>query len=264
MRGCEFESRRPRIMLQLIIYSLLGGVVSLVGGLILIWKQNFAKKIITSLLAFSAGAFLAVSFFDLLPEAIEAVDEPHPIFAAALVGFVAFFILERGLMWFHKEKEGHTHTHSEHTESLPVLVILGDCLHNFLDGIVIALAYIANPVLGLITTLGVAAHEIPQEIADFSILLAQGWSRKKVIMVNIFQSLLTIPGVILGYYGGQLLEPFLPYLLAGVSGIFLYIAASDLIPEIHHRTGHSHFIRVVAPLIASIVIIWYLIEITHG
>lgn len=251
-------------MLELIGYSLLGGLVSLVGGLVLIWKYNFSKKIITSLLAFSAGAFLAVSFFDLLPEAVEAVEEPHPIFIAVVIGYLLFFILERGLMWFHKENESHSHSHSEHTESLPVLVILGDCLHNFLDGIVIAIAYIANPVLGLVTTLGVAAHEIPQEIADFSILLAQGWSRKKVILVNIFQSLLTIPGVIIGYYGAQFLEPYLPYLLAGVSGIFFYIAASDLIPEIHHRTGHTHFIRVVAPLILSIVLIWYLIQATHG
>jgi len=250
-------------MAQLLLYSLVAGLLSLVGGLVLLSHRKFAEKIMTSLLAFAAGAFLAVSFFDLLPEAVEVVDDPHPIFLTAIIGFVAFFMLERGLMWMYGKKHLHDHSHSEHTESLPFLVILGDALHNFIDGVVIALAFVANPALGLITALGIAAHEIPQEIADFSILLSQGWSRKKVILVNILQSLLTVPGVLLGYYGGQMLEPYLPYLLSGVAGIFIYIAASDLIPEIHHRTGHTHFIRVVAPLIASLALIWYLIKATH-
>jgi zinc and cadmium transporter len=254
-------------MAQLIFYSLIGGLFSLIGGLLLVWKVEFAKKITTSLLAFAAGAFLAVSFLDLLPEAVEAVEEPHGIFISAIVGFVLFFILERALMRFrhHDHEEEHSHVvQTEHAEPLPTLIIIGDSVHNFLDGIVIALAYIANPVLGLVTTLGIAAHEIPQEIGDFGILLSQGWSKKRVIIVNILQSLLTAVGALVGYYIGSMLEPSLPYLLAGVAGIFLYIAGSDLIPEIHHRTGHRHFFRVVIPLIASVVLVGFLIQMTHG
>lgn len=254
-------------MAQLIFYSLIGGLFSLVGGLLLVWKAEFAKKITTSLLAFAAGAFLAVSFLDLLPEAVEAVEEPHGIFIAALIGFVLFFILERGLMRFraHGHEEKHSHLiKTEHVEPLPTLIIIGDSVHNFLDGIVIALAYLANPMLGLVTTLGIAAHEIPQEIGDFGILLSQGWSKKRVIIVNILQSLLTVVGAIVGYYAGTMLESSLPFLLAGVAGIFLYIAGSDLIPEIHHRTGHRHFFRVVIPLVASTALIGFLIYITHG
>ena len=247
-------------MLTLIFFSLVGGLFSLIGGLLLLWRVAWAQKITPSLLAFAAGAFLAVSFLDILPEAIELVVEPHFVLLAALVGFVLFFILERAVMRGHP---GHDHTHSEHTESLPLLVILGDGLHNFLDGIVIALAYLANPALGLITTLGVAAHEIPQEIGDFAVLLSQGWSRRRVIIVNILQSLLTIPGVLLGYYAGRALTPWLPYFLAGAAGVFLYIAASDLIPEIHHRTGHRHFFRVVAPLLFGVALVGYLIAATH-
>lgn len=248
-------------MLELILYSLIGGLFSLLGGLFLLWRIDLVQKVITPLLAFAAGAFLGVSFLDLLPEAVEMVEEPHGVFIAALVGFLVFFVLERALMRFHSKRDEHEH--SEHTESLPLLVILGDCIHNFLDGIVIALAYIANPALGLVTALGVAAHEIPQEIGDFGVLLSQGWSRRKVIAVNILQSLLTIPGALLGYYAGQALEGYLPYLLAGTAGIFLYIAASDLVPEIHHRTGHRNFYRVVISLIASVLVIAYLIEVTH-
>jgi len=248
-------------IIQLIFYSLIGGLFSLLGGIILLWQADLAKKIITPLLAFAAGAFLAAAFIDILPEAIEAVAEPHSILIFTLGGFVAFFALERLLMLFSRH---HEHGHSDHTESLPVLLIIGDSIHNFLDGIVIALAYIANPILGLATTIGVAAHEVPQEIGDASVLLNQGWSKKRIILVNIFQSLLTIPGVLIGYFGGRLLESSLPYLLAITGGIFIYIAASDLIPEIHHRTGHKKFAVVVFPLLASIVIIWVLITVTHG
>ena len=255
-------------MTQLIFYSLIGGLFSLIGGLLLVWKAEFAKKIMTSLLAFAAGAFLAVSFLDLLPEAVEAVEEPHGIFIAAIVGFVLFFMLERGLMRFRKHdhnEEEHSHlVKTEHAEPLPTLIIIGDSIHNFLDGIVIALAYIANPALGLVTALSIAAHEIPQEIGDFGILISQGWAKKKVILVNIGQSLLTVVGAVIGYYAGLMLESYLPFLLAGVAGIFLYIAGSDLIPEIHHRTGHRHFFRVVIPFVASIALIGFLIHFTHG
>ncbi len=250
-------------MTELIWYSLVGGIFSLVGGLVLTWHEGLTKRIMTPLLAFAAGSFLGASFLDILPEAVEAVDEPHPIFIAAIIGFMLFFILERGLMRYaHKGHEKTTH--SDHTESLPILVIMGDSIHNFLDGIVIALAYIANPILGLTTTLAVAAHEIPQEIGEFSILLAQGWSKKKVILINIAQSLLTIPGVVIGYYAGQSLEAYIPYLLGGVGGIFIYLAASDLIPEVHHRAGHKHFHRVVWPMLASMLIIGYLVRLAHG
>ena len=136
-------------------------------------------------------------------------------------------------------------------------------MHNFLDGIIIALAYVANPALGLSTTLAVAAHEIPQEIGDFSILLKLKFSKKFVLGVNLMQSLLTIPGVLAGYYIGQSIEPYLPLLLGATSGIFIYIAATDLIPELHHSAGHSHFFKVIAPFIFSILLVGYLTNLAH-
>ncbi len=103
---------------------------------------------------------------------------------------------------------------------MPSLIILGDSLHNFLDGILIALAFIANPALGAATAFAVAAHEIPQEIGDFSILLSQGWNKRKIVMINIFQSLLTVPGIFLGLYAGTALGEYLPYMLGTTAGIF--------------------------------------------
>ncbi|MBI4066335.1 ZIP family metal transporter [Candidatus Gottesmanbacteria bacterium] len=250
-------------MPTLLFYSLIGGLFSLVGGaLLLVIGTNVRQALTTSLLSFAAGAFIATSFTDLLPEAIEQSGVAQPVLLAAMAGLVAFFILERLLMryGFHSDK----HEHADHTESLPALLILGDTLHNFLDGIVIAVAYVANPALGLTTTLAVAAHELPQEIGDFSVLLNHGWSRTKVLLVNILQSLATIPGAILGFAAGTALTPHLPSFLGAAGGIFLYLGASDLIPELHHRAGHRHVLRVVVPLLAGIAIVTLLVRLTHS
>ncbi len=250
-------------MLQLIFYSLIGGVFSLAGGFLLLWKYNLTKKIMTPLLSLAAGAFLAAAFLDILPEAIAMSDNPQPVLLATLVGIVSYFVLERLLMTFLFRHPGHEESHSDHTESLPLLLIFGDSFHNFLDGIVIALAFVANPTIGFITTIAVAAHEIPQEIGDFSILLHQGWSKSKVIFVNIMQSLLTIPGVLLGYYAGTTLEKQLPSLLGLTAGIFIYLACSDVIPEIHHRSAHKVFFGAILPLLASLLVIGFLIGLAH-
>lgn len=249
-------------MITLIFYSLIGGLFSLIGGALLLLNKDLTKKLTTPLYAFAAGAFLAVGFLDLLPEVLEQVEEPHPVFYSVVIGFVSFFILERFLMLILGHKHGEEN-HSEHTESLPLLMIIGDAIHNFLDGIVIALAFVADPSLGLAATLAIAAHEIPQEIGDFSILLNLGWSKAKVLWVNILQSLLTIPGVLIGYYLGESIEIKLPYFLAAAAGMFLYIGASDLIPQVHHISGHKEFKRVVFPLIIGVIAVAYLTGIAH-
>ncbi len=248
-------------MWQLIFLSLIGGVFSLIGGFIILWKEKWTKSVMTPLLAFAAGAFLAASLLDILPEALEMTLESHAVFQATLFGFFIFFIFERFLMrYIAKNPE---HAHGDHTESLPILIIIGDTLHNFLDGVAIGLSYIADPALGLTTTLAVAAHEIPQEIADFSVLLDQGWPKSRVIWANILQSLFTVPGAFIGYFAGRGIETSLPFFLALVGGIFLYLAASDIIPEIHHRSGHNYVYRVILPMAISILAVGYVIEITH-
>ena len=249
--------------MELLLYGLVGSVFSLIGGLVVIWRAEQVKKIMTPLLAFAAAAFLAVSFLDLLPEAIESVTEPHFVFISFLVGICIFFALERILMkYFHHHAHGEA-GHDDHTESLPALIILGDSLHNFLDGIAMAIAFIANPALGLTTALAIAAHEIPQEIGDFAILLDQGWSKKKVILANLFSALTAFLGIFVGYTAISFFENTLPYLLGGVSGIFAYIALSDLIPEVHHRAHHKYVSQALIPFILGLLAIGYLISLTH-
>jgi zinc and cadmium transporter len=250
-------------MNQLFLYSLIGGLFSLIGGGFLLWKPQITQKLLLSLIAFGAGSFLGAAFLDILPEALESVDEAHPILGATLAGFLIFFIAERLIMKYFKNKN-NTHHHDEHTESLPFLLIAGDCLHNFMDGIVIALAFAADPTLGLSAALAIAAHEIPQEIGDFSILLQLGWKKSRVILVNVLQSLLTIPGVVVGYYLGTQLEPQLPFMLGATAGIFIYIAASDLIPMLHHQGGHKYAYRIIIPMIVGVIAVWQLAQLAHG
>lgn len=249
--------------MELFLYGLIASLISLTGGFLVLWRSKEFTKITTLLMAFAAGAFLGISFLDLLPEAVEMVDEAHSVFIAFLFGVAAFFALERFLMK-HVHRHETTTTHADHTESLPVLIVLGDSLHNFLDGIVIALAYIANPALGLTTALAVAAHEVPQEIGEFSILLDQGWSKMKILMVNIASSLMTLVGIFVGYMATTFFEGWLAYLLAGAAGVFTYIALSDLVPELHHRAGHKHFYRIVLVFLAGLFLVGYLVSIAHG
>lgn len=248
-------------MIQLLLYSLIGGLFSLIGGLLLLWNKKFTQKIIISLISFGVGAFLSAALVDILPEAIEMVEEVHPLMYVVLGVILILFSSERLMMKYLRK---NNHDHDEHTETLPLLLIAGDSLHNFMDGIVIALAYVADPTLGLTAALAIAAHEIPQEIGDFSILLHLGWKKAKVIWVNILQSLATVPGVFIGYFVGSSLDMYLPYLLAGTAGIFIYIAASDLIPMLHHQAGHKYAFRVILPMIAGAIAVSYLSILAHN
>ncbi|HJZ05655.1 hypothetical protein A2634_05280 [Candidatus Amesbacteria bacterium RIFCSPHIGHO2_01_FULL_48_32] len=248
----------------LIFYSLIGGLFSLIGGFVLLWKREITQALTTPLLSFAAGAFLGAALLDILPEALEIATDPQLVLIWMLGGFILYFVLERLLMTYVYKHPNAQNSHSDHTETLPILLILGDTLHNFLDGIVIALAYVVNPAVGLVTTLAVAAHEIPQEIGDFSVLLHQGWAKKVIIAVNVLQSLTTLPGAVLGFYVGHLFTPYLPYILAFTAGIFIYISASDIIPEIHHKAGHKSFYRVVIPLVLAVVIVGYLTRLAHA
>lgn len=247
----------------LLWYSLIGGLFSLAGAAALLAvKTSLRKALTTTLLAFGAGAFIATSFADLLPDAVEQSQEARSVFLAAMGGLVAFFILERFLMRYGFHANGHAH--EDHMESLPALLIVGDSIHNFLDGVVIAVAYVSSPALGLTTALAVASHELPQEIGDFSILLNHGWSRSKVFLVNLVQSLATIPGAIIGYLGGIALARHLPVFLAAAAGIFLYLGSSDLIPELHHRAGHRQVLHVVIPFLTGTLAVTVLVRLSRG
>jgi len=217
---------------QIILYTALSGVLSLIGGVILLGKSAWVRKSSVWFVAFAAGALLAIAFLDLLPEAFEYFSgESSELLIWTLLGLVAFFLFERVILHFH----GHYHESGEseeHHHPTPLLMMAGDALHNFLDGITIAATFLANPAVGVVTAVGVAFHELPQEIGDFSVLLHHGWSKMKTLWVNIAISLVSVIGAMLAYFLRDLLMTVIPQLLAVAAGNFIYIAASDLIPEL--------------------------------
>ncbi len=219
----------------IIIFSLLGSVVSLLGGLILISNEKSAHKLALYATPFAGGALLSAVFIDLLPEGIE-YDNASNVLLATLIGVVVFFIAEGGLRWFH-----HHHDHHEHDnkrQASASLVVIGDTLHNALDGVAIAASFLISIPTGIVTTLVVAAHEIPQEIGDFGLLLNKGYSRRKVLLVNLVSALATLVMAIVTYLLGSSKVLPIGVLLGLSAGFLLYIASSDVIPAIH-ESGHN-------------------------
>ncbi len=220
-------------MLQVILYSLIGGAVSLVGGLLLVRNKESAKALAKYATPFAAGVLLAASFGDLLPEALESTDA-RPILTAVLAGMLGFFILERFLRFFH-----HHHEHKGAEKTPNSLIIIGDTLHNALDGIAIGAAFLIDVPTGVVASIAVALHEIPQEIGDFGLLLRNGMEKRKVVLVNVVSALATTVTAATTYAIGDSDSAFVPFLLALTAGFFIYIAASDIIPEIHESAPKS-------------------------
>ncbi len=217
-------------MLTVFFFSLIGGVVSLIGGIFLLRSKQSAKVLAMYATPFAAGVLLAAAFSDLLPEALERSDNPDLVLIYTLYGILGFFFLERFLRWFH-----HHHEHEGKNTASNSLIIIGDTLHNALDGVAIGAAFLINTPTGIIATAAVAMHEIPQEIGDFGLLLNNGMKRSKVLIVNVVSALATTVAALLTFgLGGQNDFP-IPYLLALTAGFFIYIATSDIIPEIHEK-----------------------------
>lgn len=249
------------MLLTIIIFSLLGGLCSLIGGILLLANEKRAKNLAHYLTSFAAGALLSTAFVDLLPEALELGPEVN-IFMWALAGILVFFLIERSIHWFHHhEDENESKTGVKPTVPL---VIFGDAFHNFIDGIVIATTFMVDFRLGVVTTLAVAAHEIPQEIGDFSILLHLGVKRARVLMLNIYSSLATVAGALIAYFAGSRIEAILPGLLALTAGFFIYIALSDLVPEIHHGGTKKFAYLQTAMLFVGVFVIWGAVRLLEG
>jgi zinc and cadmium transporter len=221
-------------MQQVIFFSLIGGVLSLIGGILLLKNKKTADGLAKYATPFAAGVLLAAAFTNLLPEAIhDAVTSA--ILTTTLIGFLGFFMLERFLRFFH-----HHHDEEAKNKSSSSLIIIGDTLHNALDGVAIGAAFLISPSTGIVATIAVALHEIPQEIGDFGLLLRNGMAKKKIIIVNIFSALATTVTAVLTFGFGTNNSEVIPYLLAITAGFFIYIAASDIIPEIHDHVGGNH------------------------
>lgn len=241
-------------LLTVLFWSLIGSVFSLIGGVLLLGNKVLRDKAIRYGLPFGAGALLAAAFLSLLPEAVEGSDI-HQATLFALGGFLAFFVLERLLGWFHHHETHHHDTaHGARNKTHQWLVIIGDTLHNAIDGVAIGAAFLVNPAAGIGTALAVAAHEIPQEIGDFGILLGKGMRPRNVLLVNLLSAFATVLTALVTYLLGDAANFDPALLLAVAAGFFIYIAASDIIPDIHEKSRREGNAQAVMLLVGVIAI----------
>jgi zinc and cadmium transporter len=235
---------------QIMLASFLGSVFALIGGVFLLWREDLARKFSLTLVSFATGSLIGVAFFDLLPEALAESEYPK-VAIAVVLGLLTVFFLEKTLTWHHCHDNEECDVHHVSTS----MVMVGDSLHNFIDGLAIALSFAVDARVGIATSIAVFFHEVPQEIGDFGTLLHAGYTRKQVLLFNIFTALLTFAGALIGYLFLPVIGPFLPLLLAFTAGSFLYIAMSDLMPELRHPRGGSEVMHMSA-LLLGISIIW--------
>ncbi|MBT3335760.1 MAG: ZIP family metal transporter [Methylococcales bacterium] len=258
------------LLVLIIIFTALGGVLSVLAASVFLWlPENKRNAILPHGISFSIGALLAVSFWGLIPHAFESVDMDHfqRLSATILAGLLSFFVLEKLLIWRHCHSgscEAHIHEGADHShEAAGTLIILGDSIHNFVDGILIAAAFLTDVNLGIVTSLAVAAHEIPQEVGDFAILLKSGYSRRKALFYNVLASLTTVLGGIVAYFGLADLHGYLPYFLVLAASSFIYIAVADLIPTLHKKTDMQSSLKQIALIAVGVTVICLLHTVAH-
>jgi zinc and cadmium transporter len=227
------------ILEQIVLASVLTGLMSLVAAGLL--SLQVLARVVPQLVSLSAGMLLATALLHLMPEALETGLGPHQFGWIFLAGLIGFFALEKLAILrhsHHHEGDGHEHHHGhdEH-EAGPggVLILVGDSIHNFADGLLIAAAFLTDPRLGWLTAIAIATHEIPQEIGDFIVLLNAGYTKRRAILFNLIAGLAAVLGGVLGYFALQLSRAWLPYVIAVAAASFVYIALADLVPDMQRQ-----------------------------
>ncbi len=251
------------LLAWIIIFSLLGGIVSVTAAAVfLLFPDRVRQAMLPHFVSFAIGALLGAAFLALIPHSLTQghAIEYHQLGLTLLIGLLGFFLMEKLVLWRHCHEhdcEVHEVQEQHHKHAAGSLIIIGDGVHNLVDGILIAAAFMTDFHLGVITSLAVAAHEIPQEVGDFAILLHSGFTRKKAFIFNILASITTIIGAVIAYYSLSNAEAIVPYILAIAASSFIYIAVADLIPGLHKRVEFSQTLRQITLIIAGIVVIYF-------
>jgi zinc and cadmium transporter len=239
------------VLAYILASILIVSVIAFVGVFTLYLRPKKLEKIIFGLVSFAAGALLGAAFLDLLPEAFERTGKP--VFLYTLIGIVIFYMLETFFHWYHRH---HTHHHfkKHHVKPYTMLNLIGDGVHNFVDGMIIAASYLVSIPLGIVTTVAVILHEIPQELGDFGILVYGGIPRGKALFFNFLSALTAFLGALLVYFLGAT-EAIISFLVPFAAGGFTYIATADLLPELH-RTKPDKAVLQLVFFILGIAVIW--------
>jgi zinc and cadmium transporter len=244
--------RVPLIALGLSMLGGLGGL--LVASGILLINDSRRARLIPWLVSYAVGALLGVSMLAILPNALDSLPASR-VFGTLLLGILAFFVLEKLVLWRHC----HIHDCEVHDGSVfPVLI--GDAFHNFVDGAVIAAAVMTSVPLGVSTALAVAAHEIPQEVGDFAILLHAGYPRRRALLLNVISGLASAGGAIVALVALNQVPVILPYCLALAAASFLYVAMADLIPGLHRGRTDAHSMRQIVLIAAGVATAFVLVQ----
>ncbi|HII72348.1 TPA: ZIP family metal transporter [Candidatus Woesearchaeota archaeon] len=248
------------MLLNIILATVAISLISLIG-LAVSYKK--VKKLLHYIISFAAGTLIAVAFFDLIPHSLEELEvagfhiEESIIFVA--LGIVLFFLIERWIHWHHCDK------HDCSKRSAGILILVGDFVHNFIDGILIAGAFMLDFTTGLFTTLTVAIHEIPQEFGDFAVLLHAGYKKKKALLYNFISALSAVIGGVLGFAMFTQVDGIAPFAVLITAGGFLYIALSDIVPEMHqHEKDRKMLILETLIFIVTIIGFYFFLGAMHG
>lgn len=241
------------VLLWIIATSLLGGALSVMCAAL--FALHARAHWVNALVSYAIGALLGAVFLDILPEAIKLTTNGAVLSGTLLFGILLFFTLEKLLLWRHCHHD-HCEVHEAHEPSAHgrsgMMIMVGDTFHNFVDGVIIAAAFLTDLHLGIVTALAIIAHEIPQEVGDFMILLHSGYSKARALTLNLVSSLATLAGGVLAYFALQSVEHAVPYLLALAAASMIYVAVADLIPGLHQRTRLRDTVEQVVLIVAGV------------
>ncbi|HAS15415.1 MULTISPECIES: ZIP family metal transporter [Idiomarina] len=238
------------MLLWILGFTLLGSLGAIFcAGLFLTFPHSVRKLLTPSLMSFATGTLLAAAFLGMIPAALELADG-YQVSASVLAGIILFFVVEKLILWRHcRDRDCDPH------ERAGPLILIGDAVHNFTDGVVIAAAFLTSVPLGIATAVAIIAHEIPQEVSDFAILLESGFERKRALLLNSLASLTAIPGALIAYFWLAQVSAAVPYVLAISASSFIYIAAADLIPTLQRQHNPASSVRQFIMIIIGIAII---------
>jgi zinc and cadmium transporter len=246
-------------LMYIVAATLLGGVLSVVIAASLTFAV--LGRLVKHLVSLSTGVLLSTALLHVLPEAFESGADTHSLFATLLAGLLFFFLLEKAELYrhaHHHEGDGHDHHHDFDAEQAGrggISVLVGDSIHNFCDGIIIAAAFLASPELGVTTALAIILHEIPQEVGDTIVLINAGFSRRKALLYNAASGLTAVVGGVLGYFVVGSWQGMFPYLLVVASSSFIYVAVADLIPQMQRQLPWRDIVSQVAWIGAGLVLV---------
>ena len=251
----------------IVVSTLLGGLLSVVIAASL--TVTLLSRVVRNLVSLSAGVLLATALLNVLPEAFEGDADPHRLFATLLAGLLFFFLLENAELYCHTHHhEGDGHHHHHDFDALQAgqggwSVLIGDSIHNFCDGVIIAAAFLTDVRLGVVTALAIIAHEIPQEVGDYIVLLNAGLSRRRALAYNALSGLSSVAGGVIGYFVVGPWEALFPYLLVVAASSFIYVAVADLIPQLQQRMPFKDTAAQLAWLAAGMGLIVAVVQVVH-